>query len=97
MSSYTDVEFTWDEGKRHSNLRKHGYDFADACRVFNGYTFTAEDTREAYGEWRLQTLGLLQDAVVVITHTERSGTVRLISMRKATKDETQNYFSTLAD
>jgi hypothetical protein len=42
--------FVWDEAKRRLNLRKHGIDFADADRIFRGVTFTAEDTREGYGE-----------------------------------------------
>ena len=53
--------FTWDEAKRRANLRKHGIDFVDAGRIFRGFTLTAEDTREAYGERRFLTLGLLED------------------------------------
>jgi len=51
--------FTWDEAKRRANLRKHGIDFLDAERIFRGFTLTAEDSREAYGEPRFLTLGLL--------------------------------------
>ena len=35
--------FTWDEAKRRANLRKHGIDFVDAPKIFEGLTFTAED------------------------------------------------------
>jgi uncharacterized protein len=52
--------FTWDKANRRANLRKHGIDFADAERIFRGFTLTAEDTREAYGEGRFLTLGLLE-------------------------------------
>src|SRR5246127_2481624 len=48
--------FAWGEAKRRANLRKHGIDFADAERIFRGFTLTAEDTREAYGERRFLTL-----------------------------------------
>jgi uncharacterized DUF497 family protein len=51
----------WDEAKRRANLRKHGIDFVDAERIFGGFTLTAEDVREAYGERRFLTLGLLED------------------------------------
>lgn len=44
--------FTWDEAKRQENLEKHGIDFVDAEIIFAGYTITAEDIREAYGEQR---------------------------------------------
>ncbi len=83
----------WDEAKRRLNLRKHGIDFADADRIFRGVTFTAEDTREDYGEQRFLTLGLLEDQVVSVTHTEQGEEIRIISIRKATKHEARFYFS----
>ena len=85
--------FVWDEAKRKLNLRKHGIDFADAEKIFRGVTFTAEDTREGYGEQRYLTLGLLEDQVVSIAHTEQGGEIRIISIRKATKHEARFYFS----
>ena len=89
--------YSWDEAKRRSNLRKHGIDFADASQIFRGFTLTAEDTREAYGERRFLTLGLLQDQVVSITQTERGDDIRIISIRKATKHEARFYFSQIFD
>ena len=85
--------FVWDEAKRRLNLRKHGIDFADADRIFRGVTFTAEDTREDYGEQRFLTLGLLEDQVVSVAHTEQGEEIRIISVRKATKYEARFYFS----
>jgi uncharacterized DUF497 family protein len=85
--------FAWDEAKRLANLKKHGIDFADAERIFRGLTFTAEGDREAYGEPRFLTLGLLEDQVVSVTHTERGEEIRIISIRKATKHEARFYFS----
>jgi uncharacterized protein len=87
------ITFEWDEAKRQLNLRKHGIDFADAGKIFDGITFTAEDTREDYGEHRFLTLGLLKNHVVSVAHTERSEAIRLISIRKATKHEALFYFS----
>lgn len=85
--------FVWDEAKRRLNLRKHGIDFADVGKIFRGVTFTAEDTREDYGEQRFLTLGLLEDQVVSIAHTEQGEEIRIISIRKATKHEARFYFS----
>jgi len=79
--------FTWDETKRRTNLRKHGIDFVDAPKIFQGLTFTAEDEREAYGERRFLTLGLLEDQVVSVAHTESHDEFRIISIRKATRHE----------
>jgi uncharacterized DUF497 family protein len=86
------MKFEWDETKHQTNLRDHKLDFADAEIVFSGITFTFEDDRFEYGEDRFITLGLLRELVVVIAHTERNDTVRLISMRKATKNEQRLYF-----
>jgi uncharacterized DUF497 family protein len=86
------MKFTWDEAKREANLVKHGLDFADAEIVFSGATFTFEDDRFDYGEQRFITIGMLYGKVVVIAHTERSDVIRIISMRKATKNEQKIYF-----
>jgi uncharacterized protein len=89
--------FTWDEAKRRANLRKHGIDFVDAAKIFQGLTFTAEDNREAYGEHRFLTLGLLEDQVVSVAHTEYQEEIRIISIRKATKHEARYYFSQITN
>lgn len=86
------VKIAWDEAKRRINLRKHGFDFADAEDVFAGITCTIEDRRFGYGEQRFITLGLLRDTVVVLAHTETPGEIRMISMRKATRNEQILYF-----
>jgi hypothetical protein len=64
------MRFTWDEAKRAANLRKHGLDFVDAPEVFDGPTCTVEDSRLAYGEQRLMSLGFLRGLCVSIIHTE---------------------------
>nr|VFK44330.1 MAG: hypothetical protein BECKSD772F_GA0070984_11763 [Candidatus Kentron sp. SD]VFK49332.1 MAG: hypothetical protein BECKSD772E_GA0070983_11723 [Candidatus Kentron sp. SD] len=89
--------FTWYESKRKTNLVKHGIDFLDATIIFSGYTLTAEDTREIYDEPRFLTLGLLHGEVVSVTHTPRHDDDRIISIRKATKDEAYFYFSQIRD
>ncbi len=88
---------SWDETKRLANIRKYGIDFADAEIVFEGNTFTLEDNRFDYDEMRFITLGLLQDIVVVIAHTERKDSIRIISMRKADKHEQRRYYQSVND
>lgn len=87
------MEFTWSETKRAVNLKAHGLDFVDAPRVFEGLTFTFEDDRFSYGERRFVTLGLLAGVPVSIAHTETNHEIRIISFRKATKRETNIYFT----
>jgi len=81
------MEFIWDEAKRKKNIAKHGLDFIDAKKVFNGYTITYEDDRYPYNEQRFNTIGFLQDLIVNISHTETPETIRIFSMRKATNYE----------
>jgi uncharacterized DUF497 family protein len=91
------MNLEWDEVKRQSNLRKHRLDFADVEIVFSGATFTFEDDRFEYSEDRYITLGLLRGTVVVIAHTEQENMIRVISMRKATKNEQRLYFEEFTD
>ena len=86
------MRFTWDEAKRESNLQDHGLDFVDAKEVFAGPTFTFEDARSAYGEQRFVTLGVLRGVVVSVAHAETPRTIRIISFRKATKNEQTIFF-----
>ena len=86
------VKFTWDENKRLSNMKKHGIDFADVPTMFEGDVFSIEDTRFDYGETRYITFGLLQYRVIVVAHTDKNEVIRIISARKATKNEEKTYF-----
>ena len=87
------MQFAWSERKRTSNIKDHGLDLVDAPPVFDGFTFTYEDSRFAYGEQRFETLGLLAGVTVSIVHTETNDEIRIISFRKATKHEANLYFS----
>jgi hypothetical protein len=77
------VKFTWKAAKRATNLKKHGFDFENAERVFNGPTFTVEDGRDYGGEQRFNSTGFLGAAIVTICHTETEDEIHIISMRKA--------------
>lgn len=81
------MNFTWKATKRTSNLKKHGFDFADAEQVFNGPTITEEDVRDYDGEQRFNSTGFLGTAIVTISHTETESEIHIISMRKAEPHE----------
>lgn len=91
------MRFTWQEAKRKSNLKDHGLDFRDVSKVFRGLTYTFEDDRFDYGEQRFVTLGLLDGTPVSIVHTETKDHIRIISFRKATKNEQILYFKNIQD
>ena len=75
-----------------SNITKHGFDFVGCEVVFDGFTITRQDARDAYGELRLQTLGLWQGEVVFVVHTARGNADHVISIRKAEKHEERIYW-----
>lgn len=92
------MEFEWDENKNRANVEKHGIDFRQAQVVFEDrYLLTFEDQRFEYGELRETSIGRMplvskgETIVVVVIHTERNDITRLISARKATKQERRVY------
>ncbi|MDP2883360.1 MAG: BrnT family toxin [Azonexus sp.] len=90
------MRYTHDPKKRAANLKKHGYDFEDAPQVIeSGQTVTFEDRRFDYDEQRFITLGVLREDVVVITTAETDEDIRVISMRKAERNEQEIYYSKL--
>ena len=90
------MRYSYDPKKRVANLKKHGYDFEDEPQVIESdRTVTFEDRRFAYEEQRFITLGMLCEDVVVIATAETDEEIRLISMRKAERNEQEIYYSNL--
>ena len=85
------MNYAWDPNKARSNQVKHGVSFADAVAVFEDErAITIVD--EYPDEDRFVTLGI--DAfgrVLVVVYTYRDETIRIISARKATAIERQQY------
>jgi uncharacterized DUF497 family protein len=77
------------------NLKKHNIDLAECAAVFDYPMITKEDTREDYGEQRLQGLGMLGSAVVFMVWVDKVDCPHLISVREATKYEQKYYFANI--
>lgn len=86
-----EMVYQWNRDKAATNLRKHGVDFADAVSVFSdALAITILDER--FDEERFVTIGL--DAfgrVLVVVYTLRGDEIRVISARKATRQERLQY------
>jgi hypothetical protein len=91
------MSFEWDETKRQLNIKKHGIDFQDIPDIFEGDTVIIPDERFAYDEIRFIAIGILKSHVVVVAYTERGNNIRIISARKATKNEQIYYFQQIAN
>lgn len=86
-------DFEWDENKKNNNLDKHGIDFLDAIEIFNDLNrIEFENNRQ--GETRIQTVGKVHDVVLFLVYTLRGRTKRIISVRKASKNEREAYDET---
>jgi len=87
------MSYEWDPAKAESNRLKHGVDFEEAKTAFHDPFFVIfEDPNHSTEERRLLLLGQSgKDRLLVVSHTERRGTIRLISARKATKRERNVY------
>ena len=88
---------TWDESKRRKNIKDHGLDFVGCEAIWDNFTITREDVRQAYGEKRLVTFGLLESTVAVLVYTERRYGPHIISLRNAEKHEARYYFEIAKD
>ena len=86
------MNFEWDPVKAASNLEAHGVDFADAAVALEDErALTIEDTRHD-DEQRFVSLCLDSLArLLVVVYTWRDDTIRIISAREATKNETRRY------
>jgi uncharacterized protein len=90
--------FEWDEAKNRSNIRKHGLDFADAEELFRGVLVVDPDEREDYGEKRWIGLGVIGGRTAHVVFAERDqDTIRIISFRKATRRESEQYEKAIQD
>lgn len=92
------MRFEWDENKNRSNISKHGIDFEQAKKIFEDPNLlTYEDARFSYGEIREISIGQLllttQQKIIIalVVYTDRNGIIRLISARKASKQERKRY------
>ena len=84
------IEF--DPVKARTNLRKHGVSFSHAEQaLLDPMAFTVEDP-DSRGEQRFVTLGTDSlGRVIVVIHTQRDERTRLISARKASRGEADQY------
>ena len=89
------LTFEWDPKKAGSNIEKHGVSFGEASTVFRDpLSLTIDDPLHSTGEMRMVQIGIShKNRLLIVVHTEKGDNIRLISARKATKKERNNYES----
>lgn len=87
------MKIDWDPNKARSNLRKHKVSFEEAATaLYDTMSVTGADPDHSIGEFRYVTFGMsAMGRVLVISHTDASETIRIISARVASKGERKVY------
>jgi len=86
--------FEWDSSKADLNYRKHGITFEIATKVFSDL-FAVEwidPSSSDHGEERFLIVGRAEALLLTVVYAERGDRVRLISARRSTKSEHDDYY-----
>ena len=85
------MDFEWDPSKNAANIARHGIDFDEACRIFDGPTLEQVDDRQDYRETRIAAIGTVEGRELYVVYTMRGERCRMISARRANRYERQAY------
>jgi len=87
-----DDRFEWDDRKAAGNLRKHRVEFEHARLVFDDPNASDRLDEDEDEEERSVRVGMANGRLLFVVYTVRGERTRIISARKATKDEQDDYF-----
>ena len=87
------MTFAWDRKKAASNARKHLVTFAEATTAFaDPLSVTIRDPDDSADEERFVLVGMsIRSRLLIVVHSERGDTIRLISARPAEPSERRAY------
>ncbi|HEY5565538.1 MAG TPA: BrnT family toxin [Rhodothermia bacterium] len=88
------MDFEWDERKAALNEQRHGVDFRRASLVFDGRDVVFKESPRK-GEMRWIATARLGDDLWSVVYTRREGSIRIISARRARKNEKERYYRSL--
>ncbi len=92
MDFYDNFKFEWDEIKNKNNIRKHKVSFQEARTVFTSHELTERDDLHSQDEQRYKTVGYSKrNRLLIVSYTERGDKIRIISARKANKQQRADY------
>ncbi|MBQ4015515.1 MAG: BrnT family toxin [Treponema sp.] len=89
------MTFEWDENKNKANKKKHGVSFEMAVRVFldEKRIEKLDVEHSTVDEERMNIIGRVSDMLILfVVVTDKSGRTRIISARKAERDEEAEYY-----
>ena len=85
-------KYEWDEKKNKSNIEKHSIDFEEATKVFDDEKHKIRKSNQN-GENRWKAIGIISKWLFSVIFTMREQAIRIISARRANKDERQIYLN----
>jgi uncharacterized protein len=92
---WTSVALSGTRGRTGSTRKKHGIDFSDAISIFQETCLEGPDERSDYGKLRMIAYGLMGPHVIAVVFCWRENRRRIISARKATRLESENFLETV--
>ncbi len=86
------LEFEWDKAKATTNEEKHGIAFVIAARLIldGNYVEIPSDTNS---ETRFKAIGKTENTILTVVFTRRNARIRIISARRASREERKIYNS----
>ena len=90
------MNYEWDQAKNAANIVKHGIDLEDAAAIFDGPVLETADRRRDYGEPRIAAVGIAHGLELFVVYTMRGRNRRLISARRASRNERKAYYQAVA-
>jgi len=91
------MAFEFDPAKSAANLAKHGIDFVQAQEIWSNDDHFEFNSSVSKGEPRFQVLGRIEETIWAAAITYREGRIRIISVRRARRDERATYLSRRAE
>ena len=96
MITYGFITFEWDDRKAEANYKKHEVSFKEASTIFyDPHALVIDDDAHSHNENRFIIVGVSSVArVLTVCHCykETNERIRIISARKATKNEENEYW-----
>jgi uncharacterized protein len=85
------VKISFDRAKNERNITLRGLSFDLVADLDWDSAIIREDTRRIYGEARFRVLGFIGNRLHMAVFTPRNGSVRVISLRRASRKEIQQW------
>jgi len=86
------LEFEWDEGKAKKNEEKHSISFDLAANLLIKQEYV-EIPSNTNSETRFKAIGAIENTILTVVFTRRNARIRIISARRASREERKIHSS----